>query len=111
MGLLLAAAGQLGPQLALAPVSEAVELILVPADQRRNQQAGKIEVVERLNGEADRRQQILDRQRLVQVQPVDAGDRNALGVKPGNDQRGQFAPAADQDQDVAGRAAAAWWLP
>ena len=72
---------------------------------------GEIEVVERLNREADRRQQILDRQRLVQMQPVDARHRHALGVEPGDDQRSQLRPAAHQDHDVARASAAGRWSP
>jgi hypothetical protein len=84
------------------PVSERAELVLVPADQRRNEEAGEAKVVVRLNRELDRGEQVLDHDRLVQVKPVDAGDRHAGREQARDDQRGQFAPAADQYQDVAG---------
>ena len=59
---------------------------LAPAEQGRNQQVGEIEIVERLRGKGDRREQILYRQRLLQVQAVDAGDRHALLEQAGDDQ-------------------------
>ena len=88
-------------------MGEREQLLLVPAEQRRHQQAGEAEVVVRLHREADRGEQVLDRQRLVQVQAVDPGDRHAAGEQPGDDQRGQRAAAADQHHHVAGRELAA----
>ena len=78
------------------------QLVLAPAEQGRDEQAGEIEVVERLGGEAGGGEQVLHRQRRRQQQPVDAGDRHALGMEPGDQQGGELAAAADQDQDVLG---------
>ena len=91
--------GQSAP---LRPVRGLEQLVLAPAEQGRDQQAREVEVVERLGGEAGGGEQILHRQRRREQQPVDAGDRHALGVEPGDQQRGELAAAADQDQDVLG---------
>ena len=59
-----------------------------PADQRRDEQPGEVEIVERLDREADRGEQVLDRERLRQMEPVDPRDGDALGVQPRDDQAG-----------------------
>ena len=46
------------------PVSEIEQLLLVPADQRRNQQIGKVQVVERLNGKRRGSKQVAHCERL-----------------------------------------------
>ena len=86
----------------VAPVSEVEQLLLVPADQRRHQQIGEVEVVERLHREGNRGEQVAHRERLRQEQPVDAGDRHPRRKQPRDDQRGELAAAANQDEDVAG---------
>ena len=93
-----------------AAVGEVAQLLLVEADDRRDQQPGEVEIVVRLDREADRGEQILDRQRLRQMQPVDPRDRHAVGVEPGDEQAGELGAAADEDQDVAGaqRALGRW---
>ena len=44
---------------------EFAQLFLIPADQWRGQQAGKGEVVARLNCELDRREEVLDDERFM----------------------------------------------
>ena len=53
------------------------QIILRPAEQRRDQQRGEVEIIERLGGEAQRRNQILDRQRGSEPQCF--GDRTNRG--------------------------------
>ena len=61
-----------------------VQFVLGPPDQRRNEQAGEIEIVKRLEDEADRGEQILHRQRRVEPQPIDPRHRHACGMQPGD---------------------------
>ena len=82
-------------------ISEFQQLFLIPADQRRNQQASEAEVVERLRGEAQRGHQVLHRQRRTETQTVDAGDRHTRRVQPGDDEASQFSALPDQHHDVA----------
>ena len=63
------------PQRPLAAVGEFPQLLLVPADQRRDEQAGQAEIVVRLNRELHRGKQVLHRQRLVKMQAVDSRRR------------------------------------
>ena len=67
--------GQSAP---LRPKAAAIELVLGPAEQGRDEQAGEVEVVERLDGEAGGGEQILHGERRRQREPVDAGDRHVL---------------------------------
>ena len=69
------------------------QLLLGPSDQRRDQQPGQAEIVERLRGEAQRRHQVLDRQRRAEPQPVDPGHRHARSVEPRDDQARQVRVA------------------
>ena len=87
----------------LAAVSEIEQLLLVPADQRRNEQIGEVQIVQRLDREAHRSKQVANRKRLGQEQPVDARDRHAPLEQARDDERRKLAPAANQDQDVARR--------
>ena len=77
-------------------------VVLGPAEQRRDEQAGEIEIVERLDREAGGGEQVLDRERRRQQQPVDPGHRHALGMEPRDEQGGEIAAPAHQDQDVLG---------
>src|SRR5690606_11187453 len=77
------------------------QLLLAPPDQRRNQEIGEAEIVERLSGETQRRRQVLDSERRAEPQPVNAGYRNTGGVKPGDDQPSQLLPLAHQHHDIA----------
>ena len=96
------AAADMVPQ-AHALVAQAMlqQVVLRPAAQRRDQQVGEHQVVARLRGEAQRGEQILDRQRRAQPQPVDACHRHARRVEPRNDQPGERAALAHQNHDVA----------
>ncbi len=73
------------PQPPFPPMCEIEQLLLVPADQRRHQQVSKVEVVERLHRERNRRQQVPHREGLGQEQPVDPSDRHASGEEPRDD--------------------------
>ena len=84
----------------------AQQFVLAPPDQRRDEQAGERKIVERLRGKAQRRHQILHRQRIAQSQAIDPGDGNTVTVKPRDDQRRQLAPLLYQDHDIASRGAA-----
>ena len=86
----------------LPAVSQRTQLILVPADQRRNEQAREVEIVVGLHREAHRGEQVLDGQRLVQMQAVDAGDGHSGREQPRDDERGELAAAAHEDEDIAG---------
>ena len=89
------------PQRALfAAIGELEQLLLVPTEQRRDQQIGKVEVIERLHREGDGGEEIADRERFGQMQPVDTRDLHLCGKQPRDDQRGELAAAADQDQDI-----------
>ncbi len=95
---------QMLPQ-ALAPRAIAVfeQIFLAPSAQRRDQQAGERQIVERLRCEAQRRHQIPDCQRIAQPQPVDPGHGDAVAIEPRDDQRGQFAAFLHQHHDIARR--------
>ena len=93
---------QLAPKRALAAVGESPETVLIPAEQRRDEQARQVQVIERLDREADGGEQVLDRERLVQMQPVDPGDGHSRREQPRDDERGELAAAAHQHEDVAG---------
>src|SRR5438046_7320053 len=59
---------KLAPQRTFASVSERAQLVLVPADQRRDQQTRKAQVIIRLDREFHGREQVLHGHRLVQMQ-------------------------------------------
>ena len=80
-----------------------VEVVLRPAEQRRDEQCGKVEIVERLHREAHRGDQILHRERLGQREAVDARDGDVQRLKPRDDPRRQIAASADEDHDIARR--------
>ena len=83
-------------------LGEPVEIVLVPADQRRDQQPGEVEVVERLDREGDRRDEVAHGERLLEVKPVDPRHRHLRREQSCDEQRGQFLAAADEDHDVPG---------
>src|SRR3954451_17014984 len=91
---------KLAPQGSAAVVSERSQLFLVEADQRRDEQASEVEVIVGLDGEAARGEQVLDGERLVQMQPVDSRDGHSGSKQPRNDERSELAPAPHQHQDV-----------
>ena len=93
---------KLAPKRALAAVGERPQPVLVPAEQRRDEQAREAEVIVGLDRELDGGEQVLDRERLVQMQPVDAGDGHSRREQPRHDERGELAAAAHQHEDVAG---------
>src|SRR6476659_5427194 len=92
---------QLAPKSSRAAEGERTQLLLVPADQRRNKKGRQTEIVPGLDGELHRRKKVLHRKRLVQVQAVDPSHRHSSREKPGDDERRELGPAADEDQDVA----------
>ena len=94
---------KLRPQRTLPVIGQVQQLLLAPADQRRDQQVREVEIVERLNGKGHRCQQVAHRERLGKVQPVDPGHRNALCEQAGDNQRRQLPAAANEDEDIAGR--------
>ena len=99
--LLVGPSAKLLPQrLSGVAVGERIKVVLAPSQQRRNQQRGKVEIVERLNRKANRCNQILDDQWLVEMQPIDPGNRNPGREQPRNDQRRKLGPAPDQDQYI-----------
>src|SRR4030095_13391303 len=84
--------------------------ILAPAEQGRDEQAGKVQIVEWLERGAGGGEQILDGERRRKQQPIDPGYRHPLGMEPRDQQRGALAAATDEGQNVFGpqRAAAAF---
>src|SRR3546814_8119119 len=72
---------------AAALMSARIKLVLRPADQRRDEQRGEIEVVERLHREAHRRDQILRRERLGQREAVGPGDGDVQRLQARDDPR------------------------
>ena len=100
------AATQKFPEALVCMVRSAIatfqQFILGPAQQRRHQQAGEIEIVIWLQDKADRRQQILHDKRLVQADAVNPGHGDFLGKQAGNDQRAEFIPLAHQYQNILG---------
>src|SRR3546814_1973774 len=82
------ARAQLLPQGAtLAVVGKAEQIVLRPAEQRRDEQAREVEVVERLDREAHRREQVLHRERLRQRKAVDPRDGHVPRLQPRDDPR------------------------
>ena len=94
---------ELAPKRTVAAVGQVAELVLVPADQRGDQQAGKAEVVVRLDGEPHRRDQVLHRERFMQLETIDTGNGDAGREQARDNQRRELAAAADQDEDIPRR--------
>ena len=84
----------------------AQQVILAPPDQRRNQQTGKVEVIERLRGKAQRGHQIAHGKRRGKAQAVHPRHRHPFGMQPRDDQPGQLLALAHQHHDIARRGAA-----
>ena len=76
------------------------QLVLRPAEQRRDEQAGEREIVVGLENEADGGEQILHAKRRIEAEAIDTGHRHALGIKPRDEQRGEIAPPLDEDHHV-----------
>src|SRR5690606_41877949 len=85
------------------PISPAMleQLLLAPPDQRRNQEIGEAEIVDRLSGETQRRHQVLDSERRAEPQSINASYRNTGRVEPGDDQPSQLLALAHQHHDIA----------
>ncbi|CCW19667.1 hypothetical protein EBBID32_40360 [Sphingobium indicum BiD32] len=92
---------QMLPKPGLAPDQPVHQLVLGPSNQRGNQQRCHVQLIVGLHRKAQRGEQIAHRQRRVEPQPVDPGDRHLLLIEPRHDQPRQFAAATDQDHDVA----------
>ena len=90
---------------AFGPPAVVQQVVLAPPDQRRDEQAGKVQIVKRLRGKAQRGHQVAHRQRRGQPQPVHPGHGDASRVEPRHDQTGQFLALAHQHHDIAGRRA------
>ena len=86
----------------LAAIAAREQILLRPAKQRRHQPAGEIEIVMRLQREADRRQQVLHHQRLVEPDPVDARHRHLFRKQSRDNQRAEIVALAHQNQNVLG---------
>ena len=91
---------QMPPQAPGARHGAVEQFLLRPADQRRDEQAGKAEIVVGLEHEADRREQVLYRQRRVEPQAIDPRHRHALGIEPRDKQLRQLAAPLDEDHHV-----------
>src|SRR3546814_8478293 len=78
------------------------EIVLAPAEQRRDEKPGEVEVVERLDREAGGGEEVLNRQGGREKQAIYAGHRNVFGMETSDDQRGERAPAADENENVLG---------
>jgi hypothetical protein len=91
------------PQRHASPsVGELEQQLLAPAHQGRNQQVREVQVVQRLGSESDRCEQILDGQRLLEMQAIDTRYGHTFLEEARDDQRSQFASATDEDEDIAG---------
>ncbi len=88
------------PQTARPPEGSCIKFVLVQPEQGRDEQAREIEVILGLEHEPDRRHQIAYRQRRIKPQPIDARHRHTLGMQPRDDQRGELAALADEDQHI-----------
>ena len=77
------------------------QILLAPAQQGRNQQAGQREIVKRLRGKAQGGHEVLHCQRIAEAQPVDPGHRDTVAVQPRDDERSEVAPFLDQHHDIA----------
>ncbi len=64
------------------------EIVLRPADQRRYQQRGKIEIIFRLNGETEGGEEVAHGKRCVQAKAIDACNGDAFLIEASNDQAG-----------------------
>src|SRR3546814_9216455 len=84
-------------------MGKAKQIVLRPAEQWRDEQVREVEVVERLDRVAHRREQILHRERLRQRESIDPRDRHVPRLQPRDDPRREVAAAADEDQYVARR--------
>ena len=88
--ILVLAVPELDPQPASAvALGKVVEIVLAPPNQGGDEQAGEVEVVQWLDREARRGEQVLDRQRRRQGQPVDDqeaddGEQDRLAVAQRN---------------------------
>ena len=76
------------------------QLLLRPADDRRDEQPGEIEIVFGLEREADGGEEIAHDERRVEPEAIDARNGHPLGIKARDDERGQLAAAADEDQNI-----------
>ena len=89
------------PQI-LCSIAVLEQLLLSPADQRRDQQAGQCQIIERLRGKAQCSDQIAHREWRAQPEPVNPRNRHPGGMEPRHDQPGQLLALANQHHDVPG---------
>ncbi len=101
----LAVAGEQNRPQGLLPPSlrDVVQLILIPPDQRRHEQIGERQIIERLDRKSHRGEQIAHRQWAMEMQPVDPRYRHSFGKQSRHQQRRQLTPAPYQDQHIARR--------
>ena len=90
------------PQMALAAMRQVEQRLLVEPDQRRFQQAGEVEVVLRQQDEARQRKQILDRQFLAEIEPIDARHIDAGALQLADQGMHERIAPAHQHHEVAG---------
>ncbi len=89
------------PEMAGALPGEHEELVLVEADQRRFEQAGEVEVVLRQQHEARHGQQILDRELLTEIEPVDACDLDIRALELADQRIHELVAPAHQHHQMA----------
>src|SRR3546814_4669644 len=82
-------------------MGKAEQIVLRPAEQWRDEQAREVEVVERLDREAHRREQILHRARLRQRKSIDPSDRHMPRLQPRDDPRRKVAAAARTEEHTS----------
>ena len=90
---------------AFGPPPPTQQVILAPAEEWRDEQVGQVQVIVRLDRKTQRGDQVTDRQWRCQPQPVNPRHRHACGVKPRDDQPGQFLALTHQHHDIARRGA------
>src|SRR5688500_10605991 len=57
------------------------QFVLAPPEKRGDEQGRQVQIVERLDGEPDRGEQVPDGERRRQSEPVESGDRNIHSVE------------------------------
>ena len=77
------------------------QILLAPSDKRRDQQIGKVEIVQWLRGETQPGHQVLDRQWRTEPQPVHPCHRHPSCVETRDNQPGKVSTFAYQYHDVA----------
>ena len=96
------ALAQSTPQMAGALPGQGEELLFVEPDQRRLQEGREIEVILRQQDEARHRQQVLDRQFLAEIEPVDARDLDALALQRADQRVHELVAPPYQHHEMSG---------